>query len=122
MWIVVRQKITFPSKYVFNSYFEMMQEGNCRRKMDFGTEDCLNEIISKKKGRRGQRLEMDTESMEGPQEVGLVHGREGVGPVRGQKGENKCLAKARRHDGFVAGLWAVAEEEGGVWLDVFITV
>lgn len=52
--------------------------------MDFGTEDCSNGTILKK-SRRGERLEMDTESM------GAVVRRWGL--CREERGVDLCVAK-----------------------------
>ena len=43
-----RTENNFFSKNVFNSYLQIVQRGELQEKIDFGTEDCSNEMISKK--------------------------------------------------------------------------
>lgn len=104
------------------------ERGTAGEKSTLGQEMALMKQF-KKKDRRGERLELDAERMGRSGGAlarwgcGAVQGGEGGGCMRGQKGENKCLAKAgRRRDSFRVGLWPVAEEEDGVRLGVFITV
>lgn len=91
--------------------------------MTLGQKTALMKRFPKKAGE--ERLEPSAESTGRSGASwgdGAVQGGEQGGLVRGQKGENKCLVKAGRRDSFRVGLWPVAEEEDGVWLDVFVTV